>query len=403
MTRSAASSVPVAGRMLGWFAPVAPDCRVAVLRTVLYVFVLLDIHLFVNDPPTLSRDPQLYQPLFFERFLHLPTPSYPLVMVLYVVLWVGCLVGAANRMPRAAGFAVAAAFTWWTAIGMSFGKVDHDHLALVMALWLLPTVGPIAGDTVRAKWTGSERSVQAGWALRCIQIAVIATYFMSALTKLRNDHWVLSAWPESYILTWAIVRRPHGLGQFFLPHPGVLRVMQWFSFLAELTSPIILWLRGRALLAAALFWLGFHVFTTALIYIHFLPTVVCWLAFAPLERLAPWWRRRRPARTTPGQALVEPGGGSAHAGGAAGQVRTVRCDHPVDGRGHWPNGGAAHQFTQHRVGRAAELEPFGERLRAAGQVAVGVHPEHLSLGPLGVVPSAPRSVRCQGTISALTP
>ena len=64
--------------------------------------------------------------------------------------------------------------------------------------------------------------------------------------------------------------------------------MQWMSFLAELTSVVVLWLRGRALLLAALFWMGFHVFTVAILYIHFAPTAICWLAFAPLERLGPW-------------------------------------------------------------------------------------------------------------------
>ena len=73
--------------------------------------------------------------------LHLPPPSVPLTVALYVVLLVGCVVAAANRLPRLAGFVVAAAFTWWTAIGMSYGKVDHDHMALVVALWVLPTVG----------------------------------------------------------------------------------------------------------------------------------------------------------------------------------------------------------------------------------------------------------------------
>lgn len=307
-------------RVVAWFAPVVPQSRIAVLRTALYLFVLLDIHLFVNDPPTLSRDLALYQPLWFERAFLLPPPTHSLVMVLYVILWLGCLIGAANRLPRVAGLVVAAAFTWWVAIGFSWGKVDHDHVALVLALWVLPTVGPIPG-----RWGSRIVSAQAGWALRCIQIAVIATYFLAGITKWHNTGWELSGWPESFILTWAIIRRPHGLGQFFLPHPAVLRVMQWCSFLAELTSPIILWLRGRALLAAAVFWLGFHVFTTAFIYIHFLPTVVCWLAFAPLERLAPWWAGRRETRRRGAgrvlspeqrtdQDLVEPGGGSAHAG-----------------------------------------------------------------------------------------
>ncbi|MFP5283930.1 MAG: hypothetical protein ACLGIF_10835 [Actinomycetes bacterium] len=289
-TSPAVSSIG-SGRVLGWFAPVVPEARVAILRSVLYLFVLLDIHLFVRDPIPLSRQPELYAPLLLARVLHLPPPSVPLTVSLYVVLLAACLVGAFGRLPRLAGWVVAAAFTWWTAIGMSYGKVDHDHLALVVALWVLPTVG-----VVRGRWRSVDRSAAAGWALRCIQIAVVATYFLSALTKIRSGGWSLTSWPESAILTWAIVRRPHGLGQFLLAFPELLRAMQWFAFLAELTSVVVLWLRGRALLLAALFWFGFHVFTAAVLYIHFAPTLVCWLAFAPLERLAPWWRSRQDRR-----------------------------------------------------------------------------------------------------------
>jgi hypothetical protein len=86
------------------------------------------------------------------------------------------------------------------------------------------------------------------------------------------------------------------LGQFLIPYPELLRVMQWFAFVAELTSVVVLWLRGRALLLAALFWMGFHVFTVTILYIHFAPTAVGWLAFAPLERLGPWLRRVKAGR-----------------------------------------------------------------------------------------------------------
>ena len=268
-----------------WFMPVVPESRVAILRTVLYLFVIIDIHLVVRDPIPLSRNPELYQPLLIERLFHLPPPSVPLTVTLYLILMVFCLLAAANILPRLAGAVVAAAFTWWTAIGMSYGKVDHDHLALVVALWVLPTVGVIA-----ERWRSIERSAQAGWALKCIQIAVISTYFLSALTKIRSGGWSVTSWPESSILLWAIIRRPHGLGQFLLPYPELLHVMQWLSFTAELTSVVVLWLRGRALLAAAVFWMGFHAFTVAILYIHFAPTAICWLAFAPLERFGPWLR-----------------------------------------------------------------------------------------------------------------
>jgi len=276
---------------VSWFMPVVPESRIAVLRTVLYLFVIIDIHLFVRDPIPLSRNPELYQPLMIERLFHLLPPSVPLTITLYLILVIGCLVAAANVWPRLAGGVVAAAFTWWTAIGMSYGKVDHDHLALVVALWVMPTVGVIAD-----RWRSTERSAQAGWALKCIQISVIFTYFLSALTKIRSGGWSITSWPDSSILMWAIVRRPHGLGQFLLPYPELLHVMQWCSFTAELTAVVVLWLRGRALLAAAIFWMGFHAFTLAILYIHFAPTAICWLAFAPLERLGPWLRRVKARR-----------------------------------------------------------------------------------------------------------
>jgi hypothetical protein len=274
-----------------WFMPVVAESRVAILRTVLYLFVIIDIHLVVRDPIPLSRNPELYQPLLIERLFHLPPPSVPLTVTLYLILVVFCLVAAANVLPRLAGGVVAAAFTWWTAIGMSYGKVDHDHLALVVALWVLPTVGVIV-----ERWRSVERSAQAGWALKCIQIAVISTYFLSALTKIRSGGWSIISWPESSILLWAIIRRPHGLGEFLLPYPELLHVMQWLSFTAELTSVVVLWLRGRALLAAAVFWMGFHAFTMAILYIHFAPTAICWLAFAPLERFGPWLPRVKARR-----------------------------------------------------------------------------------------------------------
>ncbi|HET9872604.1 MAG TPA: hypothetical protein VFP89_08430 [Propionibacteriaceae bacterium] len=278
--RSASSAV------VAWFMPVVPLARLAVLRTIIYLFVLVDIHLFVRDPIPLSRQPELYAPLMLARLFHLPPPSLVVSISLYVVLWVSCLIAAANRLPRLAGLVVAAAFTWWTLIGMGYGKVDHDHLALMVALWVLPTAGVIPG-----RWRSAESSAGAGWALKCIQIAVIFTYFLSAVTKIRSGGWSFTSWPNSAILLWAIIRRPHGLGQFLIEYPMLLRAMQWMAYLAELSSLVVLWLRGRALLLAALFWLGFHVFTAALLYIHFAPTLVCWLAFAPLERAAPWVRR----------------------------------------------------------------------------------------------------------------
>jgi hypothetical protein len=264
-------------RTVNWFFPPVAIARIAWLRTIFYLFVILDMHAFVRDTRLKGQSPELYQPLFLARLFDLPRPSVPLTNTLYVVLIVACLVGATNRLPRLTGWVVAPAFTWWVLIGMSDGKVDHDHLALVVALWVLPTAGA-------ARYGDRRPSEAAGWAVKCIQIAVVATYALSALAKIRSAGWAFT-WPGSAVLTWAIVRRPHPVGVWLLDYPWLLHVMQWAGFIGEMLSPVVLWLKGRWLLFAALFFLSFHVANTAILLIHFLPTVVCWLAFAPLERL----------------------------------------------------------------------------------------------------------------------
>ncbi|MFI5731191.1 hypothetical protein ACIA49_13800 [Kribbella sp. NPDC051587] len=286
---SATEVQPLTSRIANWFTPKIALARVAWLRTVLYLFVILDMHAFVRDTRLKGEHPGLYQPLLLARIFDLPKPSVANTTTLYVVLIVACLVGATNWFPRVAGWIVAPAFTWWVLIGMSDGKVDHDHLALVIALWVLPTVKSTVRG--RASYGDQTRSEAAGWAVRCVQICVIATYFLSWVAKVRSPGWKFT-WPGSAVLTWAIVRRPHPVGEWLLHHPWMLHVMQWVGFIGEFFSPVILWLKGRWQLLGALFFLGFHVANTAILLIHFLPTVVCWLAFAPLERIVPWWRSR---------------------------------------------------------------------------------------------------------------
>src|SRR4030095_13521801 len=94
-----------------WFSPPFAIARIAWLRTILYLFVILDMHAFVRDTRLKGRSPGLYQPLFLARLLDLPRPSVVLTNTLYVVLIVACLVGATNRLPRVSGWIVAPAFT----------------------------------------------------------------------------------------------------------------------------------------------------------------------------------------------------------------------------------------------------------------------------------------------------
>jgi hypothetical protein len=135
------------------------------------------------------------------------------------------------------------------------------------------------------------------------QVAAVAVYFLSANAKMRFGGW---GWANGATLIWALTRRPHGIGPWVGSHPALTHGLQWVVLVAEFCSPVLLWLRGRALYAALLFWAGFHLSTYLLLKIHFLPLVVCLLAFLPLERLSRPARPRPAATARPREASAEP-------------------------------------------------------------------------------------------------
>jgi hypothetical protein len=158
---------------------------------------------------------------------------------------------------------------------MSYSKIDHDHFALIVALWVLPTVGV-------ARFRTPRRSEAAGWALLYIQIACIATYFLSAMAKVRFGGW---DWPTGSTFAWAMTRRGTDLGKLMLDPPWILIASQFAIMAIELLTPLLLVLRGRFRYVFVVLLLGFHLGTYLTLEIHFLPLVVCLLAFLPLELL----------------------------------------------------------------------------------------------------------------------
>jgi hypothetical protein len=272
-----------AGRaVVGWWLSPVPLARVAVLRAAIYLFVIWDMLYVTNDVIGHGYAPALYQPTLFARVLPFPEPSVPVAWTLLVVTIVGCLVAAAGRLPRLAGGTVAVTFTAWMMNSQGFSYVSHDHMALMVAVLVLPTVG-------RARFTDTESSQAAGWAVRAVAVATVITYFGSAFNK-----WVRAgspwAWANGSVFTWAILRRGAQWVRWSLDYPVLLVIGQWTLLVAEFLSPVVLWLRGRWLLAAVSFFMLFHLVTFLALGIHFLPTVVCWLAFFPLERVVPWVR-----------------------------------------------------------------------------------------------------------------
>lgn len=285
---------------VAWWVRPAPLARVAVLRAVLYLFVVWDVLYLTNDVLGHAYAPDLARPLLLSRLLHLPGPSVPLAWTLLVLVVVASLVAATGRLPRVAGWTAGIAFLLWMLDSQGFSYVSHDHMALVLALLVLPTVG-------RARFTDTGSSEAAGWAIRVIQVATVLTYFGSAVVK-----WVRAgspwAWANGSVFVWAILRRGSDVIRWTLEVPVLLHVGQWVLLVAEFLAPVALALRGRLLLALVAFFLVFHAMTFAALGIHFLPTAVCWLAFAPTERLVPWVQdraarvARRVRRTAPATA-----------------------------------------------------------------------------------------------------
>jgi hypothetical protein len=119
-------------------------------------------------------------------------------------------------------------------IAFSYGKVDHDRLALLVALAVLPTVG-------RARASDLTPDERAGWALRCIQLAVVATSVLAVGAKLRFGglEWVGGA-----TLVRAVVHRGTPLAEPLMELPWVLQAAQAALVALELSAPLML-VRGR--------------------------------------------------------------------------------------------------------------------------------------------------------------
>ncbi len=169
-------------------------------------------------------------------------------------------VGGLARLPApvqiVGGLLLSLCYGVWAVYGMSFGYVAHDHMAIMVAMLVLPT----AATCRYADRGGSER---AGWALR---------------------------WANSGTLAWAVLRRPTVFNVHLVERAQLLRAAQWEwgSIGLELSAPLIFVREHVRWLVVAVF-MGFHVST--LLGIHFLPTAISWSAFLPGERLRTARRR----------------------------------------------------------------------------------------------------------------
>lgn len=270
-------------RFTDWLLPAVPAARLAVFRAIIYIFVLIDVFAMSNDVVNHGYKPDFYQPTLLPRLLHLPPVSVWGAHTLQVLLIVFCVLGAIGIAQRITTIGVAVCFWLWMMYSQGYGYVAHDHMALMFAVLLIPTAGVIAFSDFRP-----DR--RAGWVLRIVQICVVLTYFYSVLMK-----WIASGslirWANGAVFVWAIMRRGSVFIRWTLEYPGLLIAAQWALLIVEILTPVALFVKGRILYAIVIFFCLFHLATYLSLGIHFLPTVVCWAAFLPLERLLPAYRR----------------------------------------------------------------------------------------------------------------
>jgi len=320
-----------------------PRGRIAAFRTLVYLFVAADLVIFTPWVRTHASIPgELYRPLQVGRLLPLPAPTPALVHGIFWALLVVALLAASGRAPRVLGWTVFALYFEWMIIAMSYGKVDHDRFAFLVALAVLPTAG-------RARHGDATRTEAGGWALRVTQIAVVCTYFLAAWAKVRFGGW---EWATGSVLARAILRRGTELGDLIAPIPGVLIAAQIGILGFELASPLIFFMRGRWRYAAVGYFYSFHVATFAMITISFAPHLVATASFLPLERVRPIERLRSVVRRGRPSSLVALGGRQHTLGGATGHPVPVAGDPAIRGPGDGQPGPTAEHAAETTPERA---------------------------------------------------
>jgi hypothetical protein len=274
------ASIP--GTSAWWFRPV-PLARIAVFRVIAYLFIPIDVFVTTAWVRAHAEVPtEWYAPLLIGRLLHLPTPTHTVVLVVQWALVLAALAAATGRAPRLLGTAVFLLYAEWMVIAMSYGKVDHDRIAFLVALAVLPTIGV-------ARFRDRRSSESAGFAMAAVLITVMLTYFLAAWAKIRFGGW---DWATGSTLTRAVLRRGTDLSMWTLDVAWLLPAAQWVMLVFEFASPLILLVRSdRARIGLVLFLLGFHVMVYAGVGIIFLPHCIAILSILPWERLTAFRRR----------------------------------------------------------------------------------------------------------------
>jgi Vitamin K-dependent gamma-carboxylase len=292
-----------------WYMP-APAARLAVLRALVGAYAL--VYLCIRTPSLLSVIHFVssdFEPVGPVRVLSQPLASG----VVYTTVIVALLSGAgffAGALYRLTGPVFALSFLWVTSYRSSFGMVFHTENMTALHLLLLaaaPAADTLSIDarrrtSARPDSAATKMSGRYGWAVRAICAVTVTTYVLAGIAKLRlaGAHWL-----DGDLLRGQVAYdnlRKIELGSFHSPLGALLvryswpfRTLSWASLVLELGAPLALF--SFALARVWVFGVfGFHLGVLALMAIGF-PyqlSFIPYLAFFPVEALAPYLRRFAP-------------------------------------------------------------------------------------------------------------
>jgi hypothetical protein len=109
---------PVPQAIAGWWFRPEPIARFAVLRTLIYLFVICDVLAITTVVVPQSASPALYDPVRLLELVQQPAPDQLFTKTLRVVIVLAAAVAATGRFRRLAGWTVAVTYIDWSCLDM---------------------------------------------------------------------------------------------------------------------------------------------------------------------------------------------------------------------------------------------------------------------------------------------
>ncbi len=288
-------------RLWCWYCPPTPALRLRCLRFAIGAYALVYLVARIAHLNAVAAYPaSSFAPVGVARLLDVPLPG----VWVYGSYAASLLAGAAFTFGwayRASAPLFAALLLWVITYRHSWGMIFHTDNLLVLHVLLLacaPAGGPAwASAEVRTADTATPADADSGygWVPRAMGLVTVATYVVAGLAKLEHTGW---AWAAGGALREQIaydaIRKielgsTHSpLGTWLLPAGWLFAPLSAFSLATELGAPLALLGMRAAAIWSACAW-AFHLGVLSLMAIAFpYPLSGCaFLAFFPLERLAP--------------------------------------------------------------------------------------------------------------------